>query len=81
MTDKKILPAFTGLEGEIEMKNLRLPLAVLAAVFTLVVPAFAAGSVANPSTGDNSMVTLALIIMGVAAVVIVAVLFFTRKKK
>ena len=36
------------------------------------VPAFAQEAVANPSTGDNSMVTLALVIMGVAAVVIVA---------
>ena len=44
------------------------------------VPAFAQEAVANPSTGDNSMVTLALVIMGIAAVVIVAVLFFTRKK-
>ena len=44
-----------------------------------VVPAFAA-EVANPSTGDNSMVTVALIVMAVAAAVIVALLFFTRKK-
>ncbi len=59
------------------MGMLFIALALLAAG---AVPAFAAG-VENPCTGDNSMVTLALVLMGAAAVVIVALLFFTRKKK
>ena len=46
----------------------------------LCVPAFAA-QVPNPSTGDNSMVTVALIIMAIAAVVIVTLLFVTKKRK
>ena len=45
-----------------------------------VVPAFAA-EVANPSTGDNSMVVLALVVMGVAVLAIVAVLFLGKKGK
>ena len=62
------------------MKRFLMQLAA-AAVFLLgSAPAFAAGAVSNPSTGDNSMIGLALGIMGVAAVIIVAVLFFTRKK-
>lgn len=62
------------------MKKIRMLLAALAVFAAGAVPAFAAG-VPNPSTGDNSMVALALIVMGVAAVVIIAVLFFTKKKK
>ena len=45
------------------------------------VPVYGAESTPNPSTGDNSMVTLALIIMAIAAVVMVVLLFVTRKKK
>lgn len=44
------------------------------------VPALAAG-VPNPSTGDNSMVAVALIVMAIAAVVIVTLLFVTKKRK
>ena len=62
------------------MKKIKMLLTALAVFAAGVVPACAPG-VPNPSTGDNSMVFLALIIMGVAAVVIVAVLFFTKKKK
>ena len=62
------------------MKRVKVLLAVLAALVLVLVPAWAQ-EVGNPSTGDNSMVTLALILMGAAAVVIVALLFFTRKKK
>ena len=62
------------------MKRIKVLLAVLAALVLVLVPAWAQ-EVGNPSTGDNSMVTLALILMGAAAVVIVALLFFTRKKK
>lgn len=54
--------------------------AALTLLVTGIVPAFATEA-ANPSTGDNSMVTVALIIMAVAAAVIVALLFFTRKRK
>lgn len=63
------------------MKHLRASLAALTAVLLLTVPALAAGTEANPSTGDHSMVVVALAVMGVAAVVIIVLLFFTRKKK
>ncbi len=59
------------------MEMLFIALAVLTAG---AVPAFAA-QVGNPSTGDNSMVTVALIIMAIAAVVIVTLLFVTKKRK
>ncbi|MCI8907059.1 MAG: LPXTG cell wall anchor domain-containing protein [Angelakisella sp.] len=61
------------------MNYLGMLLTALTVFIAGTVPAFA--GVPNPSTGDNSMVALALIIMGVAAAAIVAVLFFTKKKK
>lgn len=62
------------------MKRVKVLLAVLAALVLVLVPAWAQ-EVGNPSTGDNSMVTVALIIMAIAAVVIVTLLFVTKKRK
>lgn len=59
------------------MEMLFIALAVLTAG---AVPAFAA-QVPNPSTGDNSMVILAVVVMGVAVLAIVAVLFLGKKGK
>ncbi len=63
------------------MKSIGMILAAAAALILTAVPALAQETVSNPSTGDNSMVGLALAVMGVAAVVIVVLLFVTRKKK
>jgi len=62
------------------MKQLKRFLAVLAALVLAVVPAFAQ-EVGNPSTGDNSMVVVAAVVMGVAIIAIVAVLFLGKKGK
>lgn len=59
------------------MEMLFIALAVLTAG---AVPAFAA-QVPNPSTGDNSMVILAVVVMGVAVLAIVAVLLLGKKGK
>jgi LPXTG-motif cell wall-anchored protein len=63
------------------MRSIGMILAAAAALILTAVPALAQESVSNPCTGDNSMVGLALAVMGVAAVVIVVLLFVTRKKK
>lgn len=62
------------------MKRIKRLLAVLAALVLTVVPAFAQEA-GNPSTGDNSMVVVALVVMGVAILAIVAVLFLGKKGK
>lgn len=62
------------------MKRIQRFLAVLAALSLLLVPAWAQEA-GNPSTGDNSMVVLALVVMGVAVLAIVAVLFLGKKGK
>ena len=62
------------------MKRIQRFLAVLAALSLLLVPAWAQEA-GNPSTGDNSMVVLALVVMGVAVLAIVAVLFLDKKGK
>lgn len=62
------------------MKRVKRFLAVLAALILTVVPAFAQ-EVGNPSTGDNSMVLVAVVVMGVAIAAIVAVLFLGKKGK
>ena len=63
------------------MNRIRMSLAALLALVLACVPAFAQETVPNPVTGDNSMVALALIVMGVAAAVIVVLLLMGRKKK
>lgn len=62
------------------MKRIKQLPAVMAALALAVVPAFAA-EVGNPSTGDNSMVVVALVVMGVAVAAILAVLFLGKKGK
>ena len=62
------------------MKRVKVLLAVLAALVLVLVPAWAQ-EVGNPSTGDNSMVILAVVVMGVAALAIVAVLLLGKKGK
>lgn len=62
------------------MKRIKLFLAVLTALVLTIVPAFAE-EVPNPSTGDNSVVAIALVVMGIAAIAIAAVLFLGGKKK
>ena len=62
------------------MKRVKVLLAVLAALVLVVVPAWAQ-EVGNPSAGDNSMVILAVVVMGVAVLAIVAVLFLGKKGK
>ncbi len=60
------------------MKRIGMSAAALALAVT---PAYALEAVANPSTGDNSMVALALAVMGGAAVLIIVVLLLGRGKK
>ena len=62
------------------MKQVKLLLAVLTALALTVVPAFAQ-EVPNPSTGDHNIVAIALVVMGIAAVAIAAVLFLGGKGK
>jgi len=62
------------------MNHIKRFLAALAALVLTVVPAFAQ-EVGNPSTGDNSMVLIAALVMGVAIIAIVAVLFLGKKGK
>jgi len=62
------------------MNHIKRFLAALAALVLTVVPAFAQ-EVGNPSTGDNSMVLVAALVMGVAIIAIVAVLFLGKKGK
>ena len=62
------------------MKRIKVLLAVLAALVLVLVPAWAQ-EVGNPFTGDNSMVILAVVVMGVAVLAIVAVLFLGKKGK
>lgn len=63
------------------MKKIKLVLAVVTALALIAVPAFAQEMVENPSTGDNSVVAIALVVMGVAAVAIAAVLLMGGKGK
>ena len=62
------------------MKRIRLFTAALTALALTVVPAYAQ-AVPNPSTGDNSVVAIALVVMGIAAVAIAAVLLMGKKGK
>lgn len=61
------------------MNRIKLFLAVLTALVLTVVPAFAQEAVGNPSTGDNNVVVIALVVMGLAGVAIAAVLFMGKK--
>lgn len=63
------------------MKKIKLVLAVVTALALAVIPAFAQEMVKNPPTGDNSVVAIALVVMGVAAVAIAAVLLIGGKGK
>ena len=60
------------------MKHIWNLFAALVLFVRTAVPAFATQ---NPSTGDNSMVALALVGMGVAAAAIAAVLFLGKGGK
>lgn len=63
------------------MKHVKLFLAVVTVLVVAVVPAFAQEVVPNPSTGDNSVVAIALVVMGIAGVAIAAVLLMGKKGK
>lgn len=60
------------------MKRIGILGTALAVLLFTAVPAFATQ---NPSTGDNSMVAVALVGMGVAAAAIAAVLFLGKGGK
>jgi len=60
------------------MKITQLLIASLTAVICATVPAWA---VTNPSTGDNSIVTIIVGVMAAAAVGLTVVLLLTRNKK
>lgn len=60
------------------MKRFSMIWTALSVLLFTVVPAFAT---TNPSTGDNSMVAVALVGMGVAAAAIAAVLFLGKGGK
>lgn len=60
------------------MNKLRLFTGLLTAAVLVTVPAWA---VANPNTGDNSMVAIIVGVMAAAAIGLVVVLLLTRGKK
>lgn len=60
------------------MNKLRLFTGLLTAAVLVTIPAWA---VANPNTGDNSMVAIIVGVMAAAAIGLVVVLLLTRGKK